>query len=590
MRLKAPFFLIAAILLVALFLRFFGIAFGLPLISNFYIRPDETLIALPAISILEHSGNPRYFGYPGLMMEISALLYQAYFMAHTLLGGTSAPSVSAHFADSVSEYVMISRCLSATFSTLTVLVVYKLAGTLVNRRGAMLAATLLAVTPLACRDAHFGVTDSLVTLCGAASIYMLARHLKTGGIKWLCAASMLLGCAFSAKYSAATLFPALFLAVLCNGNVTTTSEKIRHLAIAALVPFGVFLLFNPYVISEFGQFSGSVRMIVGILYINHSPSLPIDVVVSQALTPLKYGPAGILCIPLLAASLGYGTQNATEHRIKWLILIAFILAFLPIISAKHPMPFRYALPSLPYAAILTALGIQSIAGRFDNGLQKIVYGSFVLATVTPPLVSSVWMDVLLNRSDSRTLAGEWISKNVDRSTPVALAGWPECEPQVPETDSSILRRIDFVRRFYGEAAVPVVAQPYRMQLCNKSGATRQGYELYRTAVPVDVPGNQICLVIPTYPYTSSALRTEAAASVIDKFPGRITRKVHIETLYNTTARHDLDPIDAFYLPMDRLLNIARPGPAIDIYLISRTSRKAENKHGKRNFVRNTGLQ
>jgi 4-amino-4-deoxy-L-arabinose transferase-like glycosyltransferase len=575
MRIKTPEIPITALFLIALCLRLSGIGFGLPLISNFYIRPDETLISVPAIRMLESSGNPHFFGYPALMMELSAAFYRIYFALLKMLGATSATTISVDFGTDMSGYVMISRSLSALFSSLTVIVVYKLARKIISRQGAMLAALLLAASPLACRDAHFGVTDSLVTLCGAACIYTLAGYLETGKRIQLCTASMLFGLALSAKYSAATIFPIMFLAVLFNGNTQGEAEKIKQMAIAATVPILVFLLFNPYVIQESGSFLGSLGVIVRTLYYNHQPGLPISRVIKQALTPLKYGPAGILCIPLMLASMFFIAQNSITRRIKWLITVAFILAFLPIISTKHPMPFRYVLPALPYAAILAMLGIRAIADRFDAGLTKIVYAGFILIALAPTLMSCVWTDVLLSRTDSRTLAGEWILKNVGSDIPVVVAGWPECEPQVPETDTSILRRIDFVRRFYGKSAVPVVAQPYYMQLRSDAGKKRPGYELYRTAVPTDIPGEKICLVVPTYPASVSALRTAKIPSLLSRFPGRITGGTEIKTLCRESAGHDLDPIDAFYLPPDKLSNIVRPGPGIHIYLIARNLQKAE---------------
>jgi 4-amino-4-deoxy-L-arabinose transferase-like glycosyltransferase len=575
MRLKTQQIPITVILLIALSLRLSGIGFGLPLISNFYIRPDETLISVPAIRMLESWGNPHFFSYPALMMEISAVFYQIYFVLLKMLGATSASSISMDFGSDMSGYVIISRSLSALFSTATVMVIYRLACKVIDRQGALLAAALLTAAPLACRDAHFGVTDSLVTLCAAASVYTLAGYLETGRRGQLCVASMLFGLAFSAKYSAATIFPLLFLAVLFNGNTHGRTEKIKQLAISATVPIPVFLLFNPYIIPEFGKFIGSVDSIIGTLYFNHQPGLPIGAVLKQALTPLKYGPAGMLCLPLMLASMLFVSRNALTSRIRWLITAAFILALLPVISFKHPMPFRYVLPALPCAAILVTLGIRGFAERFDPLMMKIVYAGFILTALAPTLISSAWTDILLSRKDSRTLAGEWISGNVGRKIPVVLAGWPECEPQLPETERSILRRIDFVRRFYGESAVPVVARPYHLQLDSGIGEKRPGYELYRTAVPTEIPGNRICLVVPTYPNSICALRSADIPSIIARYPGRITAETEIKSLRHESAGHVLDPIDAFFLPMDKLGNIVRPGPGFRIYLISRNSRKAE---------------
>jgi hypothetical protein len=475
----------------------------------------------------------------------------------------------------MSGYVLISRCLSAIFSTITVILVYKLARKITGETGAIMAAALLAVSPLACRDAHFGVTDCLLTLCGTGCIYMLAGYLETGKAKLLAIASIIFGLALAAKYSAATIFPVLFLVVLFNNNVRGALSKSKHLAMAAIVPILVFLLFNPYIIPESKSFLSSMGVTVGTLYYNQQSSLPLTVIITQALIPLKYGPAGLICIPLLLISMFYKSKDMANNRYKWLVVVAFIFAILPIISTKHNMPYRYVLPALPYAAILAALAMEVIAAKFGKEIRKFAFAGLAVIALAPTLMSCVWTDILLSRTDSRTLAGEWISKNVGTEVPIVIVGWPECEPQVPETEASINRRIDFVRRLYGESAVPIVAQPYYTQLRSDIDRKGSGYELYRIAVPYSVPGRKICLVIPTYPYTPSALRTDQIQSMLSRYPGRITRRTNIVTLHKESAKHDFDPWDAFYIPVDNLSNIMRPGPSMNIYLIDRDLRKAK---------------
>ncbi len=558
-----------AVASIALCLRLFGIGFGMPLIDNFYIRPDETLISVPAVRMLESSGNPHYFGYPALMMEISAVFYQIRFALLKILGATSAVSISADFGSDMSGYVLISRCLSAVFSVLTVIMTYRLACKIVGKPRALLAAALLAVSPLACRDAHFGVTDSLVTLCGVACIYTLAGYIESGKRMQMCVACVFYGLALSAKYSAATIFPVLFLAVVICCKEQRRVEKVKQLAIGATVPLVVFLLLNPYVVQESRSFLDSMSITIGTLYYSNQSSLPMSTVIRQALTPLKYGPAGMLCIPLMLAAVFSSNKCPTTRRVKWLIAAAFILAFLPAISTKHPVPYRYVLPALPYSAVLVMLGIHAITDRFRAVLRVIVYAGLVLTALGPTLVSCVWTDVLLSRPDSRTLAGEWIAKNVSRDIPVVVAGWPECQPQIPETDASILRRVDFVRLFYGESAVPSIAQPYFMQLRSRAGRSRQGYQLYRLSVSTDAPGDKVCLVVPTYPYTDAAMRIAGIPFLLARFPGRITKRVEIDTLRSESVGHDFDPIDAFYIPANNLSNVIRPGPSMYIYLIDR---------------------
>ncbi|MDB4698654.1 hypothetical protein OAF45_00760, partial [Candidatus Latescibacteria bacterium] len=70
--------LLAAILLVGLALRVWGLAFGLPNIS---CRPDESTLVHRALAIGAGDPNPHFFNYPSLHFYLLAAVYGAYYIA-----------------------------------------------------------------------------------------------------------------------------------------------------------------------------------------------------------------------------------------------------------------------------------------------------------------------------------------------------------------------------------------------------------------------------------------------------------------------------------------------------------------------------
>ena len=67
----------AAIVLLSAALRIWGLAFGMPLASNLYVRPDESLVSASAAGLFRNGGDPQMFAYPALMIELAAAASQA---------------------------------------------------------------------------------------------------------------------------------------------------------------------------------------------------------------------------------------------------------------------------------------------------------------------------------------------------------------------------------------------------------------------------------------------------------------------------------------------------------------------------------
>lgn len=75
----------------ALLLRARGIGFGLPILSNLYIRPDESLVVMAAVNFIEKSGHPGTFAYPALLSEICAAIFHLAFPGRWESASASRP-------------------------------------------------------------------------------------------------------------------------------------------------------------------------------------------------------------------------------------------------------------------------------------------------------------------------------------------------------------------------------------------------------------------------------------------------------------------------------------------------------------------
>jgi hypothetical protein len=138
--------------------------------------------------------------------------------------------------------------------------------------------------------------------------------------------------------------------------------------------------------------------------------------------------SGFGVIPLLLAFIGgmvYVKQLSRKREAKIAILLTFpFLYFLLIISANHFFA-RYVLPLLPFLAVFTAEGVAVIykwvRERISNpGIAYLIAGMLLTAAVSIPLLKSIQYDLLLTRMDTRTIAKDWIEKNIPEGSKIAV--------------------------------------------------------------------------------------------------------------------------------------------------------------------------
>src|SRR5690606_21564358 len=101
---------------------------------------------------------------PALMAEVCAVIY------------AGMQNFAGEFAENPSAFFLTTRWVSAIAGTATIVVVWRTARLLCGWGWAVGAAALYAVCPLAVRDAHFGVTDTLVTLMVSLGVLTAVRY------------------------------------------------------------------------------------------------------------------------------------------------------------------------------------------------------------------------------------------------------------------------------------------------------------------------------------------------------------------------------------------------------------------------------
>ena len=515
-----------AIVLLGAALRFFPIWFGLP---YQYSRPDETEAVGHALGILGGDLNPHFFHWPSLTFYLFAAAFavvsgvQKFFLGDPVLTRDVA--------------VLTGRIIVAAAGTLTIVPVYRLARRAFGQRAGIAAAFFLAVAVLHVRDSHFAMTDvlmtSLVMLCLArlaAAIDTLAAAppVNWATLRGFAVAGLLGGLATSTKYNAAAVVVAMAAA-----QVILLLRFRKALSPAAWAPSLVFVVAaaagfvagTPYSILDAPAFVADLRYDFTHLSAAHG----IDVGpgwYAHLTRSLPYG-CGLLIFVAAIPGMVIAVRQSPRHGV---VLVAFVAAFLAVLGNGRTVFFRYVMPLVPLVCVFAGVAAARIGeamargGGVSVGTAAFLSGLVIAA---PSLASSVWMDVLLARTDTRILAGRW------------LAAQLRPEHSVYDAGGTYVRLDLRAASYHGW-----IFDPRTQSFGDPEG---------RTPHWLVIPESPLRL----YAQPEPAIQRLALERYTPVFVARGTRVLDSVAVY--------DQQDAFFMPWSRFWEVERPGPTVTVY-------------------------
>jgi hypothetical protein len=308
--------------------------------------------------------------------------------------------------------------LTAGLGTLTIPAVYILGARAFGRRTGLLAAALVAVSPLHSFHSHYPYRDVpmvlALTLTLAACVTLATRP---GALVYFGAA---VGAGLTIALKPAGL---VIVAPLATALVLAwRGRRTRWVPIATLA----FLLVALVGVSVF-QTGHSFSLLTGArersvfawgFITRHGPTVVHGAVRAVELLGRWLG------VPmLLAFAIGCGVA-LWERRRADLVLMAFLVPAFLAAAAIPWMDDRFFVYLVPPAAVLFARCLVSAVDRAaGRPLARVAIIGLALALLGADLGRSVWQDVLLSLPDTRALAGRWFEAHVPRSTRVAMEGY-----------------------------------------------------------------------------------------------------------------------------------------------------------------------
>jgi 4-amino-4-deoxy-L-arabinose transferase-like glycosyltransferase len=427
-----------AVIALAAVLRLWGLGYGLPHVYN----PDEVSIMSRALSLAQSGLNPHNFVYPSFYFYVLAAAVGAWYVVLYGLGrvGSLGEFEAAFWADPTAIY-LIGRGLSATAGVLTVAAVYVLARKIGDRTLARVAAVLMAAAYIPIRDAHFVKHDVPVTLLIVLVVLAGWSVWRLGRLRDSVLAGALAGAAFATHYYAVfAVVPVAAAHLLRPGSLPALLQD-RRPWIAAGTFALAFACLSPYVLLDWDtawrDILANRQIVVGRGLATYGPF-------GAGLEHLRlFVTQGGGLAMLVAAAAGV-TVVARRSWSEALWLFSFPAVFFLFISNAWPFG-RLQNPLYPFAAIAAAAAIVALARRTRPSAVLTV--ALTIACVAQPLVLAVIMDRLMTRTDTRTLARNWIETHVPSGAGVAIQPYSvPLEPTRERLLEAVTRRDDGFER------------------------------------------------------------------------------------------------------------------------------------------------
>jgi hypothetical protein len=396
------------ILVIGALLRVVGMGFGLPAVYN----PDEVAIMNRAVALGQNGLNPHNFLYPTLYFYVlfgwEALLFAAGWVAGRF---ESLAAFEREFFLNPTIFYLAGRLLSALCGVATLWATWRFGTRLFGHTAGLAAATLLAVAPLAVRDAHYVKHDVPVTLL----IVLTHLALSTPHPRRWWLTGIAAGLSMSTHYYAVfVLVPVILLMGAPSAAGEAWTPRVRRVMATLAVAAAAFFAASPFLLVEPAT---AFRDIVA------NRQIVVDRATSTggAFASLRFylewlaaDAAGATTAVLALAGGGIAWRAGYRRAVATL---AFPVAFLLFMANTVPAS-RYLNPVLPFVAILAGAAVAWVWSR-GRPWQWVAAGVLLGASLEAGAASAL-NDRFFTREDTRTLARAWIETHLPQGASVLV--------------------------------------------------------------------------------------------------------------------------------------------------------------------------
>jgi len=538
--------LIFFIIACGLFLRIYGINFGLP---NLY-HIDEPAYVSAALKLGKGILSDPPYDPTGFVNILFAEYGLFYVVGRILRFFNSAGEFEILYRTDPSYFYLISRLSSVLLGTATIAVVYKLGKTLRSEFTGLFASFFLAVCFMHVRESHFGTPDIAMTFFVVLCVFLCVVATEKVSLKYLGLAGLAGGFAIATKWIALPVVFPLFISGIMFVNTLHRKSTWNWMKVLITLLTGIVT----------GIIIGSIQIIL-------NPTPYLGKIEAEFLTAknlgflgfqvdtlpgwlfylkmMFYGLGGVLLGLALAGFLIRLVQTIRQRNATGVLVLSFFITYFLIMGATFHYFARYALPLIPFMVIFAAEAIgflQRLKG-YPNQYVRISLPLIILGlAIIQPLANSIRLDEILTRMDTRTLAKQWIESSIPEGSKIAM-DWEVHGPPLstPQT------------------ATPFSKCTYDVTLIGGAGLSDHPINwYYQQGFDVLITSSNI---------TNISLISKEKDSLRQAFYSSLDQKLNLIRIFKP-VQEEIEPafiFDEIYSPMISLWQRDRPGPTIKIY-------------------------
>ncbi|OGE70975.1 hypothetical protein A2617_01165 [Candidatus Daviesbacteria bacterium RIFOXYD1_FULL_41_10] len=392
--------LLLLIITVGASLRFYKLDWG----QGLFAHPDEYHIVISVNQLsFPAQMNPHFFNYGTVVIYLiyftklflSSIFSQLYAVPYTL------------------NAFLIGRFYSALFSTLSLPIIYLIAKKFMDKKYALLATILAALTPGLIQQAHFLTPESALIFFLLASLFFVLHFLQTQNTRYLPLAAVSLGLGLAVKVSAVVFLPVIFLAIIAR----TWPNPLHFLKLTLITfPFALiaFFLGAPFVFFDFPSFWQSFQYESG-LAIGKVPvfytrqfidTIPV-LFQFEKIYPYALGPALLVSGLTGFFLMAYSILKPTRNRIFYLSLVTCHLSLFLTSAFLFAKWTRFSSPIFPFFAIFSAFFLFKLSALKSQTIHYTLYAILLI----PSLLWTLAFFSIYLRDDVRVTANKWLEEN-----------------------------------------------------------------------------------------------------------------------------------------------------------------------------------